>query len=119
MSFFGVGASFWGLLVGGVLLVSETWRSETERLDRSQATCGATRGFSTVRAFVMARLAVVEWTRARDHVRRQAQYRRDEDADAGRSAVSLDLMRFVEDDARVRSDSAATPEDSAELIMHV
>ena len=26
VSFFGVGASFWGLLVGGVLLVSETWR---------------------------------------------------------------------------------------------
>jgi benzoate membrane transport protein len=26
ISFLGVGASFWGLLVGGVLLVSETWR---------------------------------------------------------------------------------------------
>ena len=26
VSFFGVGASFWGLLVGGVLLFSETWR---------------------------------------------------------------------------------------------
>jgi benzoate membrane transport protein len=26
VSFFGVGASFWGLLVGGALLVSETWR---------------------------------------------------------------------------------------------
>ncbi|HSV01110.1 MAG TPA: benzoate/H(+) symporter BenE family transporter [Roseiarcus sp.] len=26
VSLFGVGASFWGLLVGGILLVSETWR---------------------------------------------------------------------------------------------
>jgi benzoate membrane transport protein len=26
VSFFGVGASFWGLLVGGILLFSETWR---------------------------------------------------------------------------------------------
>ena len=43
VSFFGVGASFWGLLVGGVLLVSETWRRK-ERLDRGgQAACGAMR----------------------------------------------------------------------------